>query len=165
MPSRHTSEHWTEGVICESFRSRRHGIFAALLQSAYLGVVTVVAVIAKMIWPSVQPGPSGVSVLQVCLQILITLLVLPFAAALGWRNLGLTWRPCKGFSYVCHYGHRQEVLRATPALHPAYMVDGRHFVVFPHETAGCPRNNPMNEPIARVAPAVSVPVGSHASFP
>jgi membrane protease YdiL (CAAX protease family) len=63
-----------------------------LLWVAYLGTVTGIALAAKALWPHLLSGPSGLSPLQVGLQALITLLVIPFALAVGWRAIGMTRR-------------------------------------------------------------------------
>jgi membrane protease YdiL (CAAX protease family) len=61
-----------------------------LLWGGYLMIVTAIAITAKAIWPDLGSGPSGLSWLQVGLQLLITVIVLPFAAMVGWREIGLT---------------------------------------------------------------------------
>jgi membrane protease YdiL (CAAX protease family) len=60
-----------------------------LLWLLFWAVVSALALIAKAIAPQVLPGPAGVGALQVGLQLLMLLLVLPFAARTGLHRLGL----------------------------------------------------------------------------
>jgi membrane protease YdiL (CAAX protease family) len=70
--------------------------FAAALQrrpvtawAAYLAVLAVVALAVTAVWPELTAGADGLSMRQVLIQALLTLLPLPAAAALGWHVVGL----------------------------------------------------------------------------
>ncbi len=60
-----------------------------LLWGLFLGTVTAMALVAKSLAPDLMSGPAGVGPLQVTLQVLMLLMVLPFAARVGTARLGL----------------------------------------------------------------------------
>jgi uncharacterized protein len=92
-----------------------------LLWFCYVALVTVIAFAAKALWPEVTPGPSGVSTLQVGLQVLLTLLVLPFAAALGRQRVGLTSRPGKSWGPVLAFPALTIAVGYLPGFQPVPM--------------------------------------------
>jgi membrane protease YdiL (CAAX protease family) len=55
----------------------------------FLAAVTLIGVTAKALVPELLSGPAGVSPLQVALQAVMLLMVLPFAIRVGKRGLGL----------------------------------------------------------------------------
>lgn len=63
-----------------------------LLWVLFLAIVTGMGVAAKALAPTLLSGPAGVSPLQVALQLVMLLMVLPFAVRIGARRLGLTGR-------------------------------------------------------------------------
>lgn len=92
-----------------------------LLWFCYLVLVTAIALVAKSLWPEVTPGPSGVSTLQVGLQVMLTLLVLPFAAALGHQRVGLTWHTGKSWGPVLAFPALTIAVGYLPGLKPVPM--------------------------------------------
>ena len=58
------------------------------LWAGYVLVLLTIAVVAKTVWPSFISGAAGLNAKQVGVQALVTLLPLPFAAAIGWRRIG-----------------------------------------------------------------------------
>lgn len=83
-----------KGAVADE-TAHRFGLRRALLRrpillwAAYFGAVTVLAVVAKALAPDLLSGPAGVGPLQVALQFLMLLMVLPFAARVGADGLGL----------------------------------------------------------------------------
>jgi membrane protease YdiL (CAAX protease family) len=70
--------------------------FAAALRSrpltawaVYFAILAVLARAAKAVWPDLLAGADGLSLRQVLVQALLTLLPLPAAADLGWHLIGL----------------------------------------------------------------------------
>ncbi len=59
-----------------------------LLWLLYAAVLTILGAAAKSLWPDLTSGAAGLSPLQIGVQAALTLLPLPFAAALGWRRAG-----------------------------------------------------------------------------
>ena len=57
--------------------------------AVYLAILAVLALAAKAVWPDLLASASGLSLRQVLVQALLTLLPLPAAAALGWHFIGL----------------------------------------------------------------------------
>lgn len=90
-----------------------------LLWFCYLAVVTAIALVAKSLWPEVLPGPSGVSMLQVGLQVMLTLVVWPFAAALGRQRVGLTWRPGTSWGPVLAFPALTIAVGYLPGVRPS----------------------------------------------
>lgn len=60
-----------------------------LLWVLFLSAVTLIGVAAKVVVPELLSGPAGVSPLQVGLQTVMLLMVLPFAIRVGKGELGL----------------------------------------------------------------------------
>lgn len=71
-----------------------------LLWGAFFGCVTVMAVVAKALAPGLLSGPAGVGPLQVALQFVMLLMVLPFAAQVGAHGLGLRPVPARRHLWV-----------------------------------------------------------------
>jgi uncharacterized protein len=92
-----------------------------LLWFCYLVSVTAIALVAKSLWPQVTPGPSGVSALQVGLQMVLTLLILPFAAALGRQRVGLGSRLGKSWGPILVFPAMTIAVGYLPGLRPVPM--------------------------------------------
>ncbi|WP_168627060.1 CPBP family intramembrane glutamic endopeptidase [Cryobacterium sp. BB307] len=92
-----TADLWEHPV---RFRALRYPV---ALWCSYLVVVTGIAIAAKALWPQLTSGPGGLATLQVALQALITLLVVPFVAMTGWRAIGMmswpSWRDLAALSF------------------------------------------------------------------
>jgi membrane protease YdiL (CAAX protease family) len=56
--------------------------------AVYLVLLALIAVSVRALWPDLGSGADGLSIKQVAVQALLTLLPLPAAAALGWRVIG-----------------------------------------------------------------------------
>ena len=57
--------------------------------AVYLTALSVIAMVAKTVWPDLAAGADGLGGRQVLVQALLTLLPLPAAAALGWHLIGM----------------------------------------------------------------------------
>ena len=64
-----------------------------LLWALFLLAITAVGILAKWLTPTLRPGPGGVGLVQVALQVGMLLMILPFAVRVGWDALGLRRLP------------------------------------------------------------------------
>ena len=75
--------------------SVRDGLLArpVLLWALFLVAITAIGILAKWLTPTLRPGPGGVGLVQVALQLGMLLMILPFAVRVGWDALGLRRLP------------------------------------------------------------------------
>ena len=64
-----------------------------LLWALFLLAISAMGILAKWLTPTLRPGPGGVGLVQVALQLGMLLMILPFAVRVGWDALGLRRLP------------------------------------------------------------------------
>jgi membrane protease YdiL (CAAX protease family) len=85
----------TEALEPASRQSVRDALLArpVLLWALFLLAITAMGILAKWLTPALRPGPAGVGLVQVILQLGMLLLLVPFAARVGCDALGLRRLP------------------------------------------------------------------------
>ena len=84
-----------EALEAASLQSVRDALLArpVLLWALFLLAITAMGILAKWLTPTLRSGPAGVGLVQVVLQLGMLLLIVPFAARVGFDALGLRRLP------------------------------------------------------------------------